>query len=120
MTRKNLILSLLSLLVFIVLVALFWRDQFAHTPPSLRSLVGDQIEGDMQIYGESPRQDALAQRALLADAQRGNPAAQFMQGMMLEPVDIKEAMRWYEAAAAQGDEGAIARLQALRAQPSAR
>lgn len=120
MTRKSLFISTLFLLVFIVLTALFWRHQFANTPPSMRSLVGDQVQGDMQIYGESRRQDDMAHRAMLADAQRGNPGAQFMMGMIMEPADMKEALRWYEAAAAQGDAGAIARLQELRAQPLAR
>lgn len=116
MTRKNLIISTLFLLACIVLTTLFWRHQFANTPASLRSLVGDQVQGDMHIYGESRRQDDMAHRALLADAQRGNAGAQFMLGMIMEPADMKEALRWYEAAAAQGEAGAIARLQELRAQ----
>lgn len=122
MTRKSIFLSGLLLLIFLVLVALFWRYQFANTPLSMRSLVGDQIDGNMQIYGESPRQDAQAHRALLADAQRGNAGAQFMLAIILEPVDMAQSLRWYEAAAAQGDAGAIARLgelRALSAQPAA-
>lgn len=115
MTRKSLFVSTLLLFVFVVLVALFWRHQFANTPLSMRSLVGDQVGDDMQIYGESPRQDDQAHRALLADAQRGNPGAQFTLAIILEPVDMPQAMRWYEAAAAQGDAGAIARLAEIRA-----
>lgn len=120
MTRKSFFVSTLLLLVFLILIALFWRHQFANTPLSMRSLVGDQISSDMQIYGESPRQDAQAHRALLADAQRGNPGAQFTLAIILEPVDMAQSLRWYEAAAAQGDAGAIARLRELRAQAAAR
>ncbi|WP_454674653.1 sel1 repeat family protein [Achromobacter pestifer] len=120
MTVKSLSLSIVLLLLSVVLTALFWRHQFANTPPSLRNQVSGESSGDTHVYGESPRQDAIAQRALLADAQRGNPSAQFMQAMMLEPVDMKEALRWYEAAAAQGYEGAIERLQQLREQAAQR
>nr|WP_315529527.1 sel1 repeat family protein [uncultured Achromobacter sp.] len=120
MTRKNLFLSVVLLFAALALTALFWRHQFAQTPPSLRNQVEGELSGDTHIYGESPRQDAMAQRALLADAQRGNPGAQFMQGMMLEAVDREAALRWYEAAAAQGYEDAIERLRQLREQPSPR
>jgi TPR repeat protein len=120
MTRKSLFISIVFLFVALVLIALFWRHQFAHTPPSLRHQVEGELSGDTHIYGESPRQDAMAQRALLADAQRGNPDAQFMQAVMLEPVDREAALRWYEAAAAQGYEDAIERLRQLREQPAQR
>ncbi|KAG1202660.1 hypothetical protein G6F35_012160 [Rhizopus arrhizus] len=43
-----------------------------------------------------------------------------MQAMMLEPVDREAALRWYEAAAAQGYEDAIERLRQLREQPALR
>ncbi|MNV87951.1 hypothetical protein D3C71_1821140 [compost metagenome] len=119
MTRKSLSVSIVLLLLFVALTALFWRHQFANTPPSLRNQVGGELSGDTHVYGESPRQDALAQRALLADAERGNPGAQFMQAMILEPVDMKAALRWYEAAAAQGYQDAIERLRQLREQPPA-
>ncbi|CAB3884299.1 sel1 repeat family protein [Achromobacter piechaudii] len=116
MTRRSLLISFLILALFIVLTAWFWRQQFAHTAPSLRTLIEDPVANDVHVYGESPHQDALAQRALLADAQRGNPDAQFMQGLILEQADMKEALRWYEAAAAQGHEAAIERLGQLREQ----
>ncbi|HCQ46347.1 sel1 repeat family protein [Achromobacter sp. LC458] len=114
MTRKNLLIVALVFIAFILLTALFWRQQFAHNPPSLRGMIEDPVGNDAHVYGESPRQDALAQRALLADAQRGNPDAQYVQAMILEQTDMKAALHWYEAAAAQGLEAAIERLQQLR------
>ncbi|AUA58603.1 Uncharacterised protein [Achromobacter spanius] len=120
MTRKSLFISTLLLIAFTLLVALFWRHQFAHTAPSLRGLIEDPVGSNAHVYGESPREDAQALRALLADAQRGNPEAQFMQGLMLEQVDMKEALRWYETAAAQGHEASIERLAQLRGQAAAR
>ena len=55
----------------------------------------------------------------MADAQRGNPGAQYMQGLIMEHYDMKEAVRWYEAAAAQGYELAAQRLEALRQEAAA-
>ncbi|WP_447920698.1 sel1 repeat family protein [Achromobacter aegrifaciens] len=119
MTRKALFVSTIVFLLGVALTALFWRHHFAHMPASLRDLVGGQVGEGMHIYGESPRQDELAQRALLAEAQRGDAAAQTMQAMMLEQLDMAQALRWYEAAAAQGYEAAILRLRQLREQPPA-
>ncbi|MNC74800.1 hypothetical protein D3C75_1262210 [compost metagenome] len=61
----------------------------------------------------------MADRAMLAAAQRGDPGAQYMQGLIMENFDMKEALRWYEAAAAQGDELAAQRLAQLREAPPA-
>ncbi|WP_278488970.1 sel1 repeat family protein [Achromobacter insolitus] len=116
MTRKALFVSTFVLLLCVALTALFWRYQFAHMPSSLRSLVEGQVGEGMHIYGESPRKDREVERALLAEAQRGNAAAQYMQGMVLEQLDMAAALRWYEAAAAQGYEAAIQRLRQLREQ----
>ena len=121
MNTKRLIIRTAVFALFVVLVALFWRQLFDQTPRSLRDLGSHPVGGNVHIYGEAPRQDGMAERALLADAQRGNPAAQYMQALILEPVDMKEALRWYEAAAAQGDQASIDRLRELRqAQPGAR
>lgn len=121
MTPKRLFIWTVFFALFVVLVALFWRQLFDQTPRSLRDMGSYPVGDDVHVYGESPRQDGMAERALLADAQRGNPAAQFMQALILEPVNMKEALRWYEAAAAQGDEASIARLRELRqTQPAAR
>ena len=38
-------------------------------------------------------------------------------GLIMEQSDRKEALRWYEAAAAQGYPAAIERLEQLRASP---
>ena len=38
-------------------------------------------------------------------------------GLIMEQSDRKEALRWYEAAAAQGYPAAIERLEQLRAKP---
>ncbi|WP_313622498.1 sel1 repeat family protein [Achromobacter sp.] len=117
MTAKRLFTWTFFFALFVVLVALFWRQLFDQTPPSLREL-GGTIEGDnVHIYGESPRQDRMADRALLAAAQRGDPGAQYMQAIVMEHFDMKEALRWYEAAAAQGYELAAQRLEQLRQAP---
>ena len=114
MTHKRLIIWTVFFALFVVLVALFWRQLFDQTPRSLRELGGHPEGDNVHIYGESPRQDGMAERALLADAQRGNPSAQYMQALILEQVDMKEALRWHEAAAAQGYEASISRLEELR------
>lgn len=118
MTAKRLFTWTFFFALFVVLVALFWRQLFDQTPPSLRELGGHPVGGDAHIYGESPRLDGMADRALLADAQRGNPGAQYTQGLIMEHYDMKEALRWYEAAAAQGYELAAQRLEALRQAPA--
>lgn len=117
MTAKRLIAWTLFFALFVVLVALFWRQLFDQTPPSLRELGGNPVGDNVHIYGESPRQDGMADRALLAAAERGDPGAQYMQGLVMEYFDMKEAVRWYEAAAAQGYELAAQRLQQLRQAP---
>ncbi|WMD21194.1 sel1 repeat family protein [Achromobacter seleniivolatilans] len=116
MTRKHLFVWTVCFVFFAVMIALFWRHQFAHTPPSLRDQIVDPDGLGVHIYGESPAKDGMADRALLADAERGNPGAQYVQAMILEQVDMKAALRWYEAAAAQGYEDAIERLRQLREQ----
>lgn len=119
MTAKRLIVWTFFFALFVALVALFWRELFDQTPRSLRDLGGHPEGGDFHIYGESPRHDGMADRALLAAAERGDPGAQYMQGIVMEHFDMKEALRWYEAAAAQGDEAAQERLQQLREAPPA-
>lgn len=119
MSAKRLFTWSFLFALFVVLVALFWRQLFEQTPPSLRELGGTIEGGNAYIYGESPRQDGMADRAMLAAAQRGDPGAQYMQGLVMEHFDMKEALRWYEAAAAQGYELAAQRLAELRQAPPA-
>ncbi|EHK64528.1 hypothetical protein [Achromobacter arsenitoxydans] len=119
MTAKRLFIWTLFFALFVALTALFWRQLFDRTPRSLRDLGGTPVGEDVHIYGESPRLDREADRALLADAKRGNPSAQYMQGTIMEFSDMKEALRWHEAAAAQGYELSIERLRQLRETPPA-
>ncbi|MEN4922808.1 sel1 repeat family protein [Achromobacter spanius] len=119
MNAKRLIIWTLFFALFVALVALFWRQLFDQTPRSLRELGGHPEGGNVHIYGESPRHDGMADRALLAAAERGDPGAQYMQGIIMEHFDMKEALRWHEAAAAQGYEASIERLRQLRQAPPA-
>ncbi|OAE60640.1 hypothetical protein A7J67_25655 [Achromobacter xylosoxidans] len=119
MTAKRIATWTFFFALFVVLVALFWRQLFDQTPPSMRELGGTIEGGSAHIYGEAPRQDGVSDRAMLAAAQRGDPGAQYLQGLVMEHFDMKEALRWYEAAAAQGYELAAARLAQLREAPPA-
>lgn len=114
MSPKNLTLSLIALLLFTVLTALFWRHHFASMPPLLRDLAGG-LAPNMHVMGDSPQKDAIAIQGMAAAARRGDPGAQFLHALTLEHVDMKEALRWHQAAADQGYEMAIARLKELEA-----
>ena len=84
----------------------------------LRAALRGQVQGEnVHIYGESPQHDAAVNRAWLEEARRGNVDAQYTMGLIMEQSDRKEALRWYEAAAAQGYPAAIERLEQLRAKP---
>ena len=117
MTVKRLTFCAVLFLLFVLGVTWFWRQLFDTRAPSLR----DQVQGEnVHIYGESPQHDAAVNRAWLEEAKRGNVDAQYTMGLIMEQSDRKEALRWYEAAAAQGYPAAIERLQQLRARPAQR
>ncbi|OZI64063.1 hypothetical protein [Bordetella genomosp. 1] len=114
MSRKSLFVPLIALLLFSLLTALAWQHHFANMRPLLRDLVGDQLGPDMQIFGDSPSHDIQAMQAIEAEAKRGDAGAQFMHALTLEPFDMKSALLWHQAAADQGYELAIARLEEIR------
>ena len=114
MTVKRLTFCAVLFLLFVLGVTWFWLQLFDTRAPSLRG----QVQGEnVHIYGESPQHDAAVNRAWLEEARRGNVDAQYTMGLIMEQSDRKEALRWYEAAAAQGYPAAIERLEQLRAKP---
>lgn len=120
MSRKNLLVSLATLCLFTVLTALLWRQHFASMPPLLRDLMGGEQDPSIHVMGDSPQKDAIAIRQMAAAAERGDPGAQFLHALTLEPLDMKEALRWHRAAADQGHEMAFARLKEIEALEASR
>jgi hypothetical protein len=86
MTAKRLFTWTLFFVLFVVRVALFWRQRFDRTPPSLRGPGGAIEGGDADIYGESPRQDGMAGPAMLAVAQGYERAAQRLEQLRQAPL----------------------------------
>ena len=112
MTVKRLTFCAVLFLLFVLGVTWFWL-QLRHRAPAARPGPGRERPYLWRIS----QHDAAVNRAWLEEARRGNVDAQYTMGLIMEQSDRKEALRWYEAAAAQGYPAAIERLEQLRAKP---
>jgi hypothetical protein len=99
-------------------------DREPQQPRLARWLALERVDGGVMLNGRfgnlffTPKASPAVRRGLPARAAAGDAVAQWMLAMMLHsgqggPVDLPEAVRWYRAAAAQGNVPAMDNLGAI-------